>query len=134
MQPPAAHRVHKAGDRHDQAARRPHDHAHSDAFYATVKSAAEIKHTLNWRGKHRGLMFMPEMQAYEGQRFRVLKKIDRTWEHFESTAAEPVYILEGLHCTGAVLAEDGPCDRGCYLLWHEAWLNLEPPDAVAAAT
>jgi len=102
-----------------------HRHLRDTDLYATVKSAAKIDRTLDRRSKHRGLMFMPEMYAYEGMRFRVVKKVDRVWELRERTAVEPIYILEGLNCSGAVLGPDGPCDRGCRLLWHEAWLNLE---------
>jgi hypothetical protein len=94
--------------------------------YATVRSAGEIKQTLDSNGSYRGLMFMPEMYKHCGLRYPVLRKIGRVWgPGIYMSAAEPVYLLEGLHCTGAVLAEDGPCDRGCRLLWHEDWLELE---------
>lgn len=94
--------------------------------YATVRGADEIKQTFDSNGSYRGLMFMPEMYEHCGLRYRVLRKIGRIWgPGIYMSAAQPVYLLERLHCTGAILGEDGPCDRGCRLLWHEDWLRLE---------
>jgi hypothetical protein len=94
--------------------------------YATVRSAGEIKQTLDSNGSYRGLLFMPEMYERCGLRYPVLRRIRRVWgPGVYMPVAEPVCLLEGLHCTGAVLGEDGPCDRGCRLLWHEDWLALE---------
>ncbi len=97
------------------------------ARFATVRSVAEIERTLDRHGKHRGLMFMPEMYSYAGQRFPIACRVERVWEGGrQSVAEDPVYVLHGLYCSGAVLGADGPCDRGCRLLWHESWLRLEP--------
>lgn len=94
--------------------------------YATVLSANEITQTLDANGSYRGLMFMPEMYAHCNLRYPVLRRIGRVWgPGIYMPVAEPVYLLEGLHCTGAVLGEEAPCDRGCRLLWHEDWLRLE---------
>ena len=41
----------------------------------------------------------------------------------------PIYVLEGLHCSGARIGETGPCDLACSLLWHEDWLLVEPAGA-----
>jgi hypothetical protein len=93
--------------------------------YATVRATGEIKQTLDAAGSYRGLMFMPEMYEHCGLRYAVLRKIRRVWgPGIYLPVAEPVYLLEGPHCTGAVLGEDGPCDRGCRLLWHEEWLEF----------
>ena len=71
-------------------------------------------------------MFMPEMYNYSGQRYPVLQKIERVWgPGLYLPTKEPVYLLEGLHCSGSVMGEDGPCDRGCRLIWHEDWLRFD---------
>jgi hypothetical protein len=94
--------------------------------YATVRSTDEIKQTLDSNGSYRGLMFMSEMYEQCRRRHPVLRKIERVWgPGIYMPVREPFYLLEGLHCTGAVLGEDGPCDRGCRLLWHKDWLGLE---------
>jgi hypothetical protein len=95
-------------------------------LYATVRSIDEIKQSLDAYNSHHGLMFMPEMYKYSGQRYPILQRIERIWgpkRHLP--VAEPIYLLKGLHCEGVVVGEDGPCDRGCRLLWHEDWLRIE---------
>jgi hypothetical protein len=100
--------------------------ADEDGHYARVRGVEEIRATLDAASARNGLMFMPEMYAYAGQRFRVRRRVEEVLDRGRYLpVSEPVYILEGLHCTGAVIGEDGPCDRACRLLWHEDWLHLE---------
>jgi hypothetical protein len=91
-----------------------------------VKSLADIQATLDVVGQRQGLTFMPEMARHAGTRVRVQRAPGKVFEHdrwLETPA--PVYILEGLRCTGDVLGSDGPCERACWLLWHADWLELE---------
>jgi hypothetical protein len=95
-------------------------------LHATVRSVEEIERTLDVRNSRGGLMLMPEMYGYAGKSFRVARKIERVWEgNCYVPVSQPVYMLEGLHCSGAILGADGPCERGCRLLWHADWLRLE---------
>jgi len=88
-----------------------------------VRSLEGIRASLDWRGKRDGLMFMPEMAQWTGGLFRVLKKVESIYECGRHTRARaPIYILEGLHCSGGVLDSKGPCDRRCSVLWHADWL------------
>jgi len=95
--------------------------------HARIRSLDEIRAGLDLRGRRDGLTFMPEMGQYAGKRFSIANEITTVFEYdrwIETRA--PVYILEGLHCTGAVLGDKGPCDRACALMWHEDWLIIEP--------
>lgn len=95
--------------------------------YARVKSLTAIQSTLDPFGRRQGLTFMPEMARHAGTRVLVQRRLGKVFEHarwLEPPA--PVYILEGLRCTGDVLGPDGPCGRGCWQLWHGDWLELEP--------
>ena len=94
--------------------------------FATVRSAEEIRATLDGSNSRQGLMFMPEMYRHAGQRFPVRKQIKQVLDggRYVDTAL-PVYILDGLHCGGEILGADGPCHRSCRLLWHEDWLVME---------
>jgi hypothetical protein len=70
---------------------------------------------------------MPEMAHHAGKRFPIATRLTKVFEYdrwIEPRAA--VYILGGLHCTGAVVGDKGPCDRACALMWHEDWLIVEP--------
>ena len=96
--------------------------------YARVRPLQEIQATLDVLGRRDHLMFMPEMARYAGARFRIERRIERVLEHGQRLATPgPIYILEGLRCTGDVLGADGPCDRACHLLWHADWLVIESP-------
>jgi hypothetical protein len=91
---------------------------------ARVRPLAEIRATLDWLGKRDGLMFMPEMERWCGGVFRVTRRVQRVFECESHTRPRsPIYILDGLQCSGAVLAKKGPCDRRCSILWHADWLS-----------
>lgn len=95
--------------------------------HARVKSMSEIRATLDLHGKHDGVSFMPEMAQWADKRFVVAGRLEEVFELDEWMAPrKPVYILEGLHCSGAALGKRGPCDRSCAILWHEDWLHLDP--------
>ncbi|HEX7700503.1 MAG TPA: GNAT family N-acetyltransferase [Kofleriaceae bacterium] len=97
---------------------------------ARVRDLAEIYAGLDAFGRRDGITFIPEMAAYAGQRFVVASELSRVFECDRwTTTAHPVWILEGLQCTGAVLGTKGPCDRACSLLWHRDWLMLDPRQA-----
>jgi hypothetical protein len=71
-------------------------------------------------------MFVPEMASYAGRRFRVMQKLGPVFENDEwRPTRAAIYLLEGLHCSGAILGDAGPCHRACALLWHEDWLELD---------
>ena len=94
--------------------------------HARVRDLAEIYAGLDLFGRRDGVTFMAEMQGYAGQRFAIAGELPQVFEcdHW-TTPAQPVYLLEGLRCTGAVLGTKGPCDRACALMWHRDWLLLD---------
>jgi CelD/BcsL family acetyltransferase involved in cellulose biosynthesis len=99
--------------------------------HARVRSVEQIKKGLDLHGRRDGLMFMPEMAGHAGKRFRVLQRLPRVFEYDRWVETRtPIYTLEGLNCSGAILKSKGPCDRACALLWHADWLDFEP-DAAA---
>jgi len=101
----------------------------TDSF-VRIRSVEEIRSSLDPQGKRDGLMFMPEMYQWAGKKFRVATQVTSLYEsvfEYEGYAPvqSPVYILEGLHCSGKVLGPKGPCDRRCFILWHKDWLTPE---------
>jgi hypothetical protein len=87
-----------------------------------VRNKREILQTLDRVGKNRGLEFTPEMEKFYGQKFQVLKKLDKMiieqtgeMRHIANTV-----LLEGAFCDGK--AHKG-CPRHCYCLWREIWLE-----------
>jgi hypothetical protein len=104
------------------------DRPREEARFAHIRSWEEIAETLDVFGLRDGLMFMPEMARYLGQRVRVVRELQHVVEYDRPVETpSPFYLLEGLRCTGDVLGSDGPCHRACSLLWHADWLRLESP-------
>lgn len=94
--------------------------------WVEVKSAAEIKATLNPQGRNRGLSFEPEMLAYCGRRYRVLAPVRRIIAETTGKMLElrNTVVLEGLTCEG-ICAKN--CPRSHYFYWREIWLKRIPP-------
>lgn len=85
-----------------------------------IRNAAEITASLDVDSKLDGLPFMPEMQRYCGQRFRVSRRADSTCAGGQPRRIENTVHLAALRCDGS--AHYG-CGAACLLLWKEAWLR-----------
>ncbi|HSK48274.1 MAG TPA: hypothetical protein VLA05_09770 [Coriobacteriia bacterium] len=91
-----------------------------------VKSAEEIRATLDDRGMYRGLLFMGEMWRYAGQQLVVMKRIDSIMIESTSTLRTGIkntVLLQGACCDGS---DHGGCGANCYHLWREVWLRRVP--------
>ena len=90
--------------------------------WVEVKSAEEIRETLDRRGMFRGLYFMDEMWKYCGQRFRMLKRMERLMVERTGTmrSIEDTVLLDGTTCDGSA---HEACDATCQHLWREVWLR-----------
>ena len=91
-----------------------------------VKSAEEIRATLDERRKTKGLHFMPGMYEYCGRKMRVLHPIERMMSERtgEIRGLDQTVILEDAICTGKA---HGGCQRICYVFWKDAWLRRIGP-------
>ena len=94
----------------------------------------ELAPLLDAEGRTGGLPFMPEMLDHCGQRFRVLRRTEKTCvegspDGIRQFPAHDVVFLDSLRCSGA--AHDG-CGRACLYFWNEAWLRPVAPDAPPA--
>ena len=88
-----------------------------------VRSAAEIRQTLDSDGALDGLPFMPEMLRFCGSRFRIFRWADKINDMNTKTGVRRLrdtVMLEGLRCDGS--AHDG-CQAECQILWKHAWLQ-----------
>ena len=86
-----------------------------------VKSFPEILSTLDANGKLHGLEFIPGMQQFCGQRFKVFKRIATLYqeESGQVRRLKNTVLLDDVQCDGLLMK----CDRSCYLFWREAWLK-----------
>jgi hypothetical protein len=91
-----------------------------------IRSAEEIRRTLDDTGKNRGLSFEDEMQRYCGGVYRVAYRVGQI---IDETSGKKIklgkdcIVLEGLACAG--LANRGRlfCPRASYYYWREIWLK-----------
>lgn len=91
-----------------------------------VRSKEEIAKSLDWFNKLDGCLFMDQMWEYCGQRFKILKIVRNFFDEYKYKMYRPrvpLYLLESLICKGEVKSFGKQCDRSCYLLWHEDWLE-----------
>jgi hypothetical protein len=91
-----------------------------------VRPRQEISKTLNPVGRLDGCLMMDQMWEFCGQGFKILKVVDNFFDEYlykMYRVRSPLYILEGLICNGVVKLFEHTCDRSCYILWHEDWLE-----------
>jgi hypothetical protein len=86
-----------------------------------VRKKGVILNGLDENGALEGLPFMPEMHEYCGRRLRVLRPLNRIFvEGIGNRVIRNTVILDGVTCNGKA---HGGCQRTCFLLWKQAWLE-----------
>ena len=92
-----------------------------------VRSASEIRATLDEKGKYKGLVLMDGMLDLAGKRFRVYKRLERIL--IENTGeirkVKNTVLLDGAICDGF----SGACHKSCYFYWREVWLRKVESDS-----
>ena len=96
-----------------------------------VKSADEIRATLDKVGKCQGLDYMAwAMDGFCGRQFTVKKRITRFFDerHQRMLKLRDVVILDGVYCEPdpTLTFELADCQKTCFLFWKEAWLERLP--------
>ena len=88
-----------------------------------VRPFNEILHTLNKRGKNKGLKFTLDMKQYCGKQFRVRNKLEKMIreETGEMLEIKNTVILEEATCTYPYLFAG--CPRAEFHYWREIWLK-----------
>ncbi len=93
-----------------------------------VRSAEEIRATLDEHGELDGLPFMPEMLAFCGRRLTVHKVAHKLCDYIGLTGLRRMYDavhLTDSRCDGSA---HGGCQNACSLYWKEQWLKRVDPD------
>ena len=102
--------------------------------WVEVRSAPEIRATLDAQGRNRGLTFESEMLACCGRRFRVRGPIQTIIAETTGKLRElrNTVLLEDSTCKGICIKN---CPRAHYFFWRESWLRRVPgpvsPEVVA---
>jgi hypothetical protein len=92
----------------------------------SVRTRKEIEVGLDALNKRDHCLMTEQMWDYCGQHFRVMKVVSHLFDERKNKLYQshsPLYILENLICHGQVDIFPHRCDRSCYLLWHEDWLD-----------
>ncbi len=88
-----------------------------------VRSREEIEATLDEWQELKGCAFTPEMWQYCGTTQRVLKPMEVFLDErdYRNKKCSGIVLLEGLICQGTAFSKG--CDRCCFFLWREEWLE-----------
>jgi hypothetical protein len=88
-----------------------------------VRSAEDIRATLDENGELDGLPFMPEMLAFCGRRLTVHKVAHKSCDYIGRTGlrrmSDAVHLTQS-RCDGSA---HGGCENACSLYWKEQWLR-----------
>ncbi len=91
-----------------------------------VKSRETISRSVGAAGRQDGLVFMDQMWGYCGQTYPVRKVVGSFFNEYRKRSIRPrvpLYVLDHLVCQGVNEGMPVTCDHGCFLLWHEDWLE-----------
>jgi hypothetical protein len=107
--------------------------AHGIAPGETVRvlGPGDIAASLDHQGRHRGLWFDRDMVRYCGQRYTVLKRVERLIDVTTGQMLEmktPCLILDGVETSGEFQRF---CSQHEYPFWREAWLLREADERQA---
>jgi hypothetical protein len=91
--------------------------------WVRVRSAEEIRATLDAWKELKGCAFLEYMWPYCGTTQRVLQVMQRFLDErdYKVKRVKGVILLEGVICHGTPIF--GRCDRCCHLFWREEWLE-----------
>ena len=94
-----------------------------------VRAPDEILATLDGEGSVDAMPFMPEMLQYVGERFTVLRRVEKICDTVSGGATRSLrmrgtVLLDDLRCDGS---GHGGCQAGCRLYWKEEWLRRVDP-------
>jgi hypothetical protein len=91
-----------------------------------IKSRESIAALIQPENTLDGCLFMEQMWNYCGNTYPVLKVVDYFFNEHQKRSFRPrapLYLLENILCDGNVSQLPSKCDHGCFLLWHEDWLE-----------
>jgi hypothetical protein len=94
--------------------------------WVEVRSEDEIRATITFDGKNRGMRYDQEMSKYCGNRYRVQMRVDRLIsEHTGKMVVmkNPCIQLEDVYCRAQCTTKRIGCPRASNTYWREIWLR-----------
>lgn len=91
-----------------------------------IRSSGKIQQSLNPLNQLDGCLFMDQMWNYCGNEYRIIKAVEHIFDEYDLKmykCLSTLYLLDGIICDGNIPSFEHKCDRSCYLLWHEMWLE-----------
>lgn len=84
-----------------------------------------IRQTLDARGRHEKLLFMPGMEKFAGRRFTVLKKVRNVFDEraWKMVRLKNTVLLKDAICDGTDPGGAERCHRRCFYYWKEEWVR-----------
>jgi hypothetical protein len=93
--------------------------------WVRVRSAEEIRKTLDSTGSYRGCGFGSGMFQYCDREFQVVRVVGRFFDEGRGRMLKSrnMVLLDGIHCDGASSPDTLGCDRMCFYFWRTEWLE-----------
>lgn len=91
-----------------------------------VRSRGEIMTGLDALGRRDNCLMTAQMWACCGRNAKILKVVRHLFDEHKSKLYRsniPLYILDKTICHGRTDIFPKQCDRSCFLLWHEDWID-----------
>lgn len=91
-----------------------------------VRSGEAVTKSIDGLSKKDGCLFMAGMWRYCGTNARIIKSVRFAYdEHLGEMCRTrvPLYVLDNAICDGPSEDAGSRCDRSCFFLWHEDWLE-----------
>ena len=105
----------------------------SAGTFVRVKPKKIILADLDDHKKKDGCLFMDQMGESCGRVFKISKAVHHFFNENKFKlyrVRSPLYILDSMICSGPADGFSHRCDRGCYLLWHQDWLETSDSSAL----
>lgn len=90
-----------------------------------VRSAEEIRRTLDGNGALKGCAFGVGMYAYCGKELRVVRVVERFFDEarWRMLRGRNLVLLDAAYCDGSSVRDTQGCDRMCFYFWRTEWLE-----------
>ena len=90
-----------------------------------IRTKSEITLALDNYGGTKGCIFLREMFDHCGKKYKIYKVVNHFFDETKDriVRCRNIVILEDVYCSGERRLLKHPCDRNCFMFWHQDWME-----------